>query len=95
MEILAPPGLLQPLLILQRIWTNISMYFIDGPPNSLGKSTIMVVVDHLSKYVHFIVIAHPYNASQIAQLFVEYAFKLYGMPASIISNHDPLFTSTF
>ncbi|GKA46857.1 putative mitochondrial protein [Tanacetum coccineum] len=41
------PGLLQPLPIPSRVWTEISMYFIDGLPMSKGSTIIMVVVDKL------------------------------------------------
>jgi hypothetical protein len=33
-------GLLQPLAILEEVWTDISMYFIDWLPPSQGKTTI-------------------------------------------------------
>ncbi|GJZ17220.1 putative mitochondrial protein [Tanacetum coccineum] len=35
------PGLLQPLPIPSRVWTEISMYFIDGLPMSKGSTIIM------------------------------------------------------
>jgi len=46
-EIVKPPGALQPLPIPTTMWTDISMDFIVGLPNSGNKSVIMVVVDHL------------------------------------------------
>lgn len=39
-ETTAPPGLLQPNPIPDTTWTNISMDFIDGLPNSEGCTII-------------------------------------------------------
>jgi len=53
----------------------------------------MVVVDRLSKYVHFCALQHPFKDSTIAQVFMDNIFKLHGMPQSIVTYHDPTFTS--
>lgn len=87
------PGLLQPLPIPERIWTNISMDFIEGLPKSQGQTTIYVVVDILTKYAHFMTLVHPYSAKDVAQLFMDNVFKLHGMPATIVSDRDAIFTS--
>ena len=71
------------------------MDFIVGLPKSGNNSIIMVVVDHLSEYAHFFSLQHPFIASTVAQLFMDHIFKLHGMPHSMISDHDPTFTSNF
>ncbi|GJR78670.1 transposon ty3-G gag-pol polyprotein [Tanacetum coccineum] len=57
-------------------------------PNSQGKTGILVVVDRLSKYAHFIALSHPYTAKSIAQLFLDNIYKLHGLPTSIVSDRD-------
>ncbi|KAK4270158.1 hypothetical protein QN277_023237 [Acacia crassicarpa] len=71
------------------------MDFIEKLPKSKGKDTIWVIIDRLSKYAHFIPLAHPFTASGLAQLFLDNIYKLHGAPANIISDRDPLFTSQF
>lgn len=71
----AYPGLLQPLPIPDKIWSEISMDFIDGLPSSHDKTMIFVLMDRLSKYAHFMPLSHLYNAQQVAQCFL-YNFYL-------------------
>jgi hypothetical protein len=62
----SPAGLLQPLPIPEGVWMDISMDFIDGLPKAQGYSVIMVVVDRLTKFAHFVPVKHPYTAQSIA-----------------------------
>ena len=71
------------------------MDFIECPPLSQGKSVILVVVDRMTKYGHFIALAHPFIAIIMANLFFEQIFRLHGLPKTIVSNRDKVFTSSF
>jgi hypothetical protein len=92
-EHLAYPGLLQPLPIPTQKWSDISMDFIQGLPKSRGKEVILVVVDRLTKYAHFIPQAHPYSVQTIAEVFMNTIIKLHGPHVSIVSDRDAIFTS--
>ena len=94
-ELVAYPGLLQPLSIPIEVWQDISVDFITGLPKSCGKDVLFVVVDRFSKSAHFMTLSHPFTAIQVAQIYLENDFKLHGWPRSIINDRDPVFVSTF
>jgi hypothetical protein len=68
------------------------MDFIEGLLKSSGHNCILVIVDKFSKYAHFLSLAHPFIAFQVALLYMNNIFKLHGMPHAIISDRDKVFT---
>ena len=94
-EHLQPAGLLMPLPVPTGVWTDIGLDFIEALPKVRGKSVILTVVDRFSKYCHFIPLAHPYSAESVAQAFFSDIVRLHGIPQSMVSDRDPVFTSTF
>jgi hypothetical protein len=88
------PGKLQLLPVPNEVWEIISMDFIEGLPRSCNANCILVVVDKFTRYGHFIPLSRPYTVSSVASLFMNSMYKLHGLLASIISDRDPIFTST-
>lgn len=90
-ENVSSPGLLQPLDIPSQVWSSVSIDFIKGFLKSGGYTTILVIVDMLTKYSHFIPLAHPFTARDMAKSFFDNVVKLQGVPRSIVSDRDKIF----
>lgn len=90
-----PAGLLQPLPPPKRPWQDVTMDFIEGLPLSDHVDVILVVVDRLTKYAHFLPLKHPYSAQSVAKAYMDNIVKLHGVPLSITSDRDKVFTSIF
>jgi hypothetical protein len=73
---------------------DISMDFVEGFPKVGGKSVVLTVIDRLSKYAHFIALGHPYSATSVAKAFFDQVVRLHDVLVSIVSDRDPIFTST-
>ena len=94
-EHLHPAGLLLPLPVPTTVWADIGMDFIEALPRVGGKSVILTIVDRFSKYCYFIPLAHPYSTESVAQAFFSDIMRLHGIPQSIVSDRDLVFTSIF
>jgi hypothetical protein len=71
----------------------VTINFVEGLPNSGVVNCILVVVDKFTKYAHFLSLKHPYTATFVAKLFMDQVYRLHGMPTSIVSDRDRVFTS--
>ena len=82
-----------PNSIPEKPWTHISADFITKLPLAQGYDSILVVVDRLTKMVHFIPTTEKTSAEGLARLFRDNMWKLHGLPESIISDRGPQFAA--
>ncbi|CAI7802682.1 unnamed protein product [Closterium sp. NIES-54] len=89
-------GISQPIPPPDRPWQVVTMDFIMALPRTVrGHDAIFVVVDTFSQAVHFIPMHGKVTSEEAATLFVDNVVRLHGVLDSIISDHDPRFTSKF
>ena len=80
-----------PKSIPEKLWIHISVDFITKLPLAQGYDSILVVVDRLTKMVHFIPTTEKTSAKGLARLFRDNVWKLHGLPESIILDRGPQF----
>ena len=91
-----PSGLLQSLPIPEWKWDHITMDFVTGFPTTRNKKdAVWVVVDRLTKSAHFLAIKKGDGVDEIVKVYLDEIVRLHGVPASIVSDRDPRFTSYF
>ena len=72
------------------------MDIVSGLPRSpKGHDAIWVIVDGMTKTAHFLPIRMNYSLDQLAHLYADEIVRLHGVPATIVSDRDPRFTSHF
>jgi hypothetical protein len=91
-----PTGFLQPLPNPEWKWEVVTMDFITRfPRTSKQHDTIMVVVDKLTKFAHFIHMKTTNKATDVADIYMREVACLHGVPKTIVSDRDAKFTSKF
>jgi len=88
-----PAGKLMPNSIPEKPWSHILVDFITKLPLVQGYNSILVVVDRLTKMVHFIPTTEKTSAKGLARLFRDNMWKLHGLPKSVISDRGPQFAA--
>src|SRR5258708_2723833 len=86
---------LKQLLIPSQPWLSISMDFIEQLPASEGFSTILVVVDCLTKQAIFIPSHDTVNAPQVARLFLTHIFSKHRVLSHVTSDCSSEFVLHF
>ncbi|KAH9125839.1 hypothetical protein AeMF1_003623 [Aphanomyces euteiches] len=94
------PQPLEPLWHLCQYLTRSSprsvWIFIFGlPRNKHGRTGIWTCEDRLSKYLIAVACRDTITAEESAQLYFDHVFCRFGLPAPIVSDRDPRFTSKF
>ena len=80
-------------------WESIRIDFVR--PLLLSKdcdgkyNLITVVIDHLTRMVHLVPGRVDYTAREVAELASAKVYKHHGLPRTIVSDRDALFTSAF
>jgi len=82
-----------PNSIPEKSWAHISANFITKLPLAQGYDSILVVVDRLTKMVHFIPTIEKTSVEGLARLFRDNVWKLHGLPESIISDRELQFAA--
>ncbi|KAJ9525210.1 hypothetical protein QJQ45_020747 [Haematococcus lacustris] len=77
-------------------WEHVSMDLVTKlPAGTHGYDAICVIVDRLSKMVHFVPCKESVNAMTFTRLFVNNVFKLHGLPAEVLTDRGAHFNNKF
>ncbi|GKD88422.1 putative reverse transcriptase domain-containing protein [Tanacetum coccineum] len=89
-----PSGLLvQPVIPVWK-WENITMDFVTKlPKTTSGQDTIWVIVDRLTKSVHFLPMKETNTMEKLTRQYLMEVVSRHGVPVLIISDRDSKFTS--
>ena len=95
-----PYGDLQFLPVLTHCWKDLSMDFVTSLPISTdwkGDSydSILVIVDRLTKMVHYEPVKVTIDAPGLAKVIIDVVVRHHGIPDSIVTDRRSLFTLKF
>lgn len=82
-------------------WDEVTMDFITklplskDPVTQLSYDSVLVMVDRLTKYSHFIPCNETYTAENLGYLVLDRLVRYHGIPTSFVTDRDKLFTSNF
>jgi hypothetical protein len=88
-------GHLEPLPTPDTWWHTVSVDFVVELPESDGYDAVMVVVDSLTKRVHFNPVNTTITAVGSARQFRDNVWKHHGLLTRIVSDRSPQFTAKF
>ncbi len=75
---------------------QIAMDLITGLPQQHGHNAILTIVDHgCSRAAIFLPCSDTITGPGIAQLYLDYVYRWFGLPTKMISDRDPRFTLQF
>ena len=95
-----PYGDLQSMLVPTHRWKDLSIDFVTGLPLSAdwksdSYNSILVIVDRLTKMVHYEPVKVTIDAPGLAEVIIDVVVRHHGLPDSIISDRGAIFTSKF
>ena len=71
------------------------MDWITDLPHSCYHDAILVVVDRLTKMAIFIPTTKSIPAPDMATIFIQHVVRVHGVPDTLVSDRDPVFTSNW
>jgi hypothetical protein len=76
-------------------WESIAIDFLGPFHVSNGYQNVMVIIDRFSSAIILVPLKKNYTTKDVANAFLTEVYSTYGLPASILSDRDPRFTSKF
>ena len=58
-------------------------------------TAVWVIVDRLTKSAHFLAVRMNFTLERFYRFYIREIVRLHGVPVSIVSNRDPMFTAHF